>query len=88
MVGLLSACGRCDAGLQLSAPAGTAPTAWAAQQRVPPRAVFPSAGSASVHPAGGASSGRLRAAPPCRAVVGGNKAAHGTLRTKILTREY
>jgi hypothetical protein len=87
MAGLSLTYGHWDAGLQLSAPAGTAPTAWAAQQSVSPRPVFPL--------------GQIGIGTPCRPRIvrspggcatntcsGDNKAAHGTLLTKIQTMQY
>jgi hypothetical protein len=64
------------------------------QRRAPrgrgrPRDPFsPSTGPAAAYPPGGASRGRPLATPPGRAVVGDNESLHGTLLTKVLTKQY
>jgi hypothetical protein len=63
------------------------------QRRAPrgqgrPRDPFsPSTGPAA-YPPGGASRGRSLATPPGRAVGGDNESLHGTLLTKVLTKQY
>ena len=54
-----------------------------------PRDPFsPSTGPAAADPPGGASRDRPLATPPSRAVVGDNGSVHGTLLTKVLTKQY